>query len=532
MVMRSILGLVWVFWSVILMAQQEEAWVFLHDKPQADYYLQNPLQMLSSRALERRARYGIALNETDVPLDKNYKAQIAAVPGIEILAKSKWLNCLHVRSDVNTITSLLQLDFVDSIRFANILLGTVSKPEKVSRHKLERLGTSVEYSYGGDTVPYTMHNAYGLHRSGYDGRNVLIAVIDAGFQRADTGRVFAHVYQRNGVVDTYNFPDDTSWVYTRHYHGTVVWSRIAGLEEGVFVGTAPAADYCLYISEDVYQEMPVEETWWAEAAERADSVGADVINTSLGYIDFDRFEYNHTWEQLDGKTAIVSMAAQMATEKGMHVIVSAGNSGLSSWQKIGFPADARDVIAVGAADRYGNRAGFSSTGNTADGRIKPDVMSWGAGTLCYYSGYYYSLSGTSLAAPVITGFMADVVQAYPYIPPATLKAYLLETSDRFQTPDSLYGYGFPQFDRLMNRLENLSKNPLKYVTVFPNPFTENIVITGITQPVSYALYNISGKLIRQGETVRNITLPSFAKGLYILVLTDRGQRRIFKLIKN
>ncbi len=518
--------------SIRILAQTEDAWVFFHDKPGYATYLNNPLLMLSQRALDRRARYGIGLDISDVPVDENYVAQIKSVQGLEILGKSKWLNCLHVRGDSSTVASLLEFSFVDSIRFARTDWGSLSRRRfsGADEKMLSQLSYRT-YAYGPDTVSYAIHRAYDVHRRGYDGHNVLIAVIDAGFQRADTARVFAHIFQRNGVVDTYNFPDDTTWVYTRHFHGTVVWSRIGGLEDNLLVGTAPQADYCLYVSEDVYREMPVEETWWAEAAERADSVGVDVINTSLGYTVFDRPEYNHTWAQLDGKTAIVSIAAQKATEKGIHVVVSAGNSGTSNWKKISFPADAHDVIAVGAADENGVRASFSSAGNTADGRIKPDVMSWGVHTRCYYSGNYYQLNGTSLSAPVITGFVADMVQAYPAIPPQAMKDAFQKASDRYHRPDSLYGYGFPELDRLMQNLDSVLMNQLQNVVIYPNPFQNHIFIQGNVSSLSYAVFDMTGKLIREGRINESIETGYLDKGIYIYILYDGHRKRYFKLIK-
>ncbi len=520
--------LVYIIAFVFLPVQaQESAWVYLHDKPRADYYLQHPSEMLSQRAIDRRNRYGIPLDIRDVPVDTHYLSNVRAVPGITVKAKSKWMNTLYVQGDSAHIASLLQFPFVDSIRFANRHIGTIAKPVQTNKF----FALEPPFSYGNDTVPYRLHNAYALHRQNYTGRGILIAVIDAGFPTADTARVFSHIFDRQGVIDTYNFPDDTSFVYTRHYHGSVVWSRIGGLEPDKLIGTAPDADFCLYISEDVYREMPVEECWWVEAAERADSVGADVINTSLGYTVFDRSDYNHTRADLDGKTAFASRGAQIATEKGIHVIIAAGNEGNSGWQKISVPADARDVIAVGAVDDSGNRTAFSSKGNTADGRIKPDVMSLGLHTRCYYAGHYYGLSGTSLAAPVITGFTADLVQAYPDIPPREMKQMILSASDRYEQPDSLYGYGIPDFGKALQILKEEHATILDKTHIFPNPFYNYIYLSGNIIPLNYRIYDLQGKMMLHGHTFRMIKLPPLDPGIYILLLQNKKEAKTFKLIK-
>ncbi len=510
-------------------SQTEDAWVYLHDKPDSTYYYNHPLQMLSRRALERRQRMGIRLDQRDIPVHRDYLTAISSANGITVMGKSKWLNAVHVQGSQADIQLLLSLSFVDSIVFANKNIGTISKPHKPVNKKLST--PTPAFSYGPDTVPYSLHRAYILHEKEYTGRDVLIAVLDAGFNAADTSRVLQHIFQDNRVVDTYNFPDRETNVYKRHYHGTVVWTRIAALDENHLIGTAPAAQYALYITEDVYMEMPVEETYWAMGAERADSLGADVINTSLGYSEFDRPEYNHTWEDLDGQTAFISRAAQIATEKGIHVITSAGNSGYTSWRKITCPADARDVIAVGAIDAQGTRAGFSSTGNTADGRIKPDVMSWGLSVLSFYMGNYVHLSGTSLASPIITGFTADLVQAWPSVRPALMKQIILRSSDRFHQPDSLYGYGIPRFDTAMQLLNELSDKQLQNLVLYPNPTPGMLYLYPVYKPVTYEIYDETGKAVRTGKTSGFLPVETFSPGIYFLLLKDNGKQRIFKWIK-
>ncbi len=527
--MKKLWVVVFFLAGLTAMRSQIDAWIYLHDKPDAEYYLNHPSEMLSKRALDRRMRYGIDLDIRDVPIDSAYYNMIYHSPGIHIKGHSKWLNAIHVQGDSTDIASLLTYTFIDSIVLADkrVLSKVDTNPVVYSSRKL----AARRIDYGNDTMAYVMHHAFAVHEAGLTGKNILIAVIDAGFPTADTSRVLRHIYRRDGVIDTYNFPDRTNHVYTRHPHGTMVWSLIGGLEEGELIGTAYEADFCLYISEDVSMEMPVEETYWVMAAERADSVGVDLINTSLGYIDFDNPKYNHTWEELDGKTAFASRGAQIATEKGIHVVVSAGNAGNIPWKKISVPADAKDVIAVGAADAFKNRASFSSTGNTSDGRIKPDVMSWGVRVKTFYAGHYWAVSGTSAAAPIITGFVADMVQHYPFLPPVEMKNYLLQSSDRFHSPDSLYGYGFPDFTLMMKNLDSLKDNQVGALRVYPNPFSNEIKVSGMIAPMEYSLFDINGKMIHNGQLYPVTSWTGLKRGIYLLLIYNERKKRIIKLIK-
>jgi len=509
---------------------QSDARVYFNGKPEAEYYLANPRRMLSERALERRLRYGIPLDISDVPVDEDYYRHIASIPGIWIVGHSKWMNAVHVQGDSSVIADLAALPFVERVVFASKTVVARGNPLPGEVQKLPQRAVDSSF-YGDDTVHYAMHHAYFLHEEGFKGKGVLIAVLDAGFPSADTSAAFAYVRDRGGIKDTYNFVDDTSFVFDRHWHGSVVWSVLGGYLPGELVGAAYEADYCLYITEDVWHEVPAEETYWVMAAERADSMGVDVINTSLGYIDFDNPAYNHTWDDLDGETAFASRGAQWAVRKGIHVVVSAGNAGATSWKKISVPADAEDVVSVGAVDAQGERAAFSSTGNTADGRIKPDVMSWGVDVKVYYAGNFYRLSGTSLSAPVIASLMGLMVQKYPYVPPPRMKEFLLRAADRYFQPDSLYGYGIPDFagmDRLIQRAGN---EQLNHIRIYPNPFVDELHVDNLIVPLPYALWNLQGQLISRGWLTGILRWNTLPKGIYLLTIDFESKRRYFKLIK-
>ncbi len=500
----------------------EDAWIFFNDKPQSASYLANPLTMLSQRALDRRARYQISLDIKDVPVDATYLSQVAQATGITVMAKSKWLNAVHVQGFEADIRNLSTLSFVDHIEFANKNIPSITSPVV---DEYPSISTRTSYDYGSGTNQINMLHGEYLHQNNFTGQGVLIGIIDAGFTSLDTDAFFSDLFTENRIIDKYNFPDDNIDVYQRSMHGTGVLSTMGSQDEGNLVGTAPDASFALYISEDVNQEMPIEETYWAEAAERADSTGVDVINTSLGYMTFDRADYNYSMSDLDGQTSFISRAANIAVSRGINVVVSAGNSGNSSWPKIGFPADADAVITVGAVDASGQVAGFSSHGPTADSRVKPDVMAQGAGASVFWQGSVQYLNGTSFSSPITAGLVACLVQANPNANPQQIKQSILQTADRYSNPDDDYGYGIPDFSQ--NTLLSIGHNSFDNLIIYPNP-TQQYLHFKTSKKTSYKIVDTSGKLVKQGYTDGSIGLRGLSGGIYFLQINQQT----YKFIKN
>ncbi|HAO14281.1 MAG TPA: peptidase S8 [Tenacibaculum sp.] len=407
----NLLFLLIFLWSHIIHSQIEDAWIFFKDKPEVDTYLSYPIAMLSQRAIDRRNRLQISLDEKDVPIDVTYYNQINATAGITVKARSKWLNALHVRGTKETIAALLPaFDFIESIEYADKRLNRVAvdnstKNKFINNHQNKFKALQTEFDYGMSSTQIKMLNADYLHREGYTGEGMHIAVIDGGFLNVETLPAFQRLRDQNKILGGYDFVNRSPNFYSAHSHGTHVLSNIAGYIENEFVGTAPDASFYLFITEDILNETPLEESLWVEAAERADSLGVDVINTSLGYTTFDNRNYSHTYNDLDGKTTFISRGAEIGASRGMLLVTSAGNSGSSAWKYLSAPADAAAVFTVGAVNASENMAQFSSYGPTADGRVKPDVVAHGENVFVvnYNSGEPSRANGTSFSSPVMAG---------------------------------------------------------------------------------------------------------------------------------
>lgn len=367
--MKKLTYFIVLFVSLTNFAQQQDAWIYFNDKPNASTFLANPLSMLSQRALDRRMAQNIVLDNTDVPVHQAYIDQIAATSGIVVMAKSKWLNAIHVRGSQTDIQALTSLSFVNSIDFANKALNTrLVQPKDLKIKKVEKkFEEQVMYNYGGSNNQIEMLNGHLLHQQDYTGQGKIIAVLDSGFIGVDTATPFQNLIANNQILGGYNFPDRNTNYFSRHNHGTSVLSCMGGFVDGQLVGTAPNAQYYLFITEDINEENPVEESYWVEAAEVADSLGVDIINSSLGYFEYDNPAYSYSYSDMNGSTAFASRGADIAFSKGMMVVISAGNSGNSANPHVAVPAEAIHALAIGAVDSNENYASFSSIGPFFDG---------------------------------------------------------------------------------------------------------------------------------------------------------------------
>lgn len=538
--MKSIYLLLFVFSSVFVSAQVEDAWVYFKDKPNATTYLETPLLMLTQRALDRRSNQNIALDTKDIPIAMEYVDQIKAAAGITYKAKSKWLNAIHVQGTSSDITLLLDFAFVDKIDFADRSLNIAGKKAKNYKTSTinKKLETKVDYGYGTSQNQIHMLNGDVLHQQNYTGSGKIIAVLDAGFPGVNTVQPFARLRDNNQILGGYNYVLRDANFYTGDSHGTSVLSTMGGYTENALVGTAPDATYYLFVTEDNSQESPVEESYWAEAAETADSLGVDIITTSLGYSnEHTNPAYDYTYADMNGTTTFISRAAEIAFSKGMLVVASAGNEGNEVEPHISAPADAVSVLAIGAVNASKTRAYFSSIGPSYDQRIKPDVMAQGLGAvLSDELGAIRTASGTSFSCPIIAGMLACLWQANPSKSNQEMRQLLLQSADKYTTPTPEYGYGIPDFSlALANGQLAVANYSKKDLMLYPNPTSDAISIVFPQESLSgmLTIYTILGEKIFEKEVVSNtaISLKAVSSGMYLYQLKGATFTATGKIIK-
>lgn len=424
--------------SVVANSKTYKYRVLLKDKRHTTCTTENPKEFLSDRAIERRKRQGLKIDSTDFPVCKVYIDRISEQGG-KVLLTSKWNNTLLVQvPDEKMAVEFLKNDFVESVKQVWVSSETDSSVKKDRKKEVTNEYNKIDDYYGVAAEQIRMHNGDSLHLAGFKGDGMHVAVIDAGFYNVDRIKFF----KKSRILGTKDFVNPDSDIYAEHNHGLKVFSCMAVNKPHVMVGTAPEASYWLLRSEDNDTEQPVEEDYWAAAIEFADSVGVDVVNTSLGYYAFDNPEYNYNYRQLDGCTSLMSASASMAADKGILVVCSAGNSGASTWKKITPPGDAFGILTVGAVDVDGVNTDFSSVGNTVDGRIKPDVMAVGfrTGVAGTNGGTAYG-NGTSFSCPVFCGLVTCLWEACPWLTVKEIIDVVHRASDRYEYPDNIFGYG-------------------------------------------------------------------------------------------
>lgn len=412
--------------------------ISLKDKAATTYSLNKPQQFLSEKALARRQRQNLTVDSTDLPVCSEYIDAICK-KGVRVVTTGKWDNFVTVACrDSAVIDKIARLPFVRSTE--RVWKGVVDKPSATQRDSLVNAPVKSDSLYGPAYRQIQMSNAQKLHEAGFKGQGMTIAVMDAGFHNADQITAMNNIR----ILGVKDFVKPGSDVYAQGSHGMAVLSCMAMNQPNVMIGTAPEASYWLLRSEDEASENLVEQDYWAAAIEFADSVGVDVVNTSLGYYTFDDSSKDYTYRDLDGCHALMSRQAGKAADKGMVVVCSAGNSGASSWKKITAPGDADNVLTVGAIDKKGTLAPFSSIGNTADNRVKPDIVAVGLGSdVMGTNGNLRKANGTSFSSPIMCGMVACLWQACPQLTAKELIELVRQSGNRVAYPDNIYGYGVP-----------------------------------------------------------------------------------------
>jgi serine protease AprX len=525
-----------VAFSLPAYAQINRYFVFFKDKTNTPYSIASPSAFLTQKSLLRRQKQKISIVEEDLPVNPLYVSQVKAT-GASTFFISKWWNGVLVQTDNATLTIIKALPFVLKTEFvapgSKLLGGRVSRIDKGNTISADPQPTDFQLQQLAIDK---------MQEAGYRGEGVDVAQFDSGWLGVNTAAPFQHLFQEGRVKAVFNFVKNTKDVYTDDNHGTEVLSVMGALSTGAFTGGIYKANFYLFQTEDKFTEYRVEEYNWAVAAERADSLGVDVINSSLGYYDFDDATMNYKVTDLTGDKAVVSISARKAVEKGIVVVCSAGNEGNNSWRYVAVPADVNGVIAVGSITQSGSKSLFSSFGPSADERIKPEVVALGSGTSCInQSGTITSVNGTSLASPLIASIAAGLIQAFPSASGKDIYNAILNSGTQSNMPDNILGYGVPRFTIASSYLKyGVLKDP---ISVFPNPVgieDLNVLLKEPTsEPMAVSIYDVLGKKILEDKpgviwdtNPRQFDLRSLPIGAYFLELKNSKTNLVVRVIKS
>lgn len=552
-------------------AQVKKYLVFFTDKNNSPYRNAQPSTFLTQKSLDRRQRQGISLKEHDLPVNPAYVQQVAQA-GATIWYTSRWLNAAVIECDATTLQAVQglscirpNLDRLLNLRKPGNLLNTgalesnlavtsesiagqLSEITKVKRsYQLSRIAN---LNYGQSGVQNQLLEIDSMHNAGFDGAGMTIAIMDAGFLNVDQHEAFRHMRTGGNIKGTFDFVTGTVGnVYRGNSHGGAVLSIMAGYLDGKLIGPAHAADFYLFRTEDAPTEYEIECANWVIAAERADSLGCDLINTSLGYSDFDDPNMNYSLADLDGMRTFMSRAATIAASTGMLLFNSAGNSGTSVvWRgKITVPADADSIVTVGATDVFGTRAFFSSMGPSADGRIKPEVAGPGAQIVVYNPNVpegIASSNGTSFSSPIVCGLAAGIWQAFPNLTAMELREVLKNSASQAQSPDTLVGWGIPKFSQVRRLITSQPGNLVAKsgIKLLLNPVSGGQAIQilapelgwqgsiSITDATGKALH--SSQLVLQQNSTADLDWQAPVSGIYMIRAIGKTgmQSQSFRLV--
>lgn len=525
-----LVGLVLIMWSQFLVAQTESNRyvVYLKDKANSTYSVDDPSAFLSQKAIDRRTNQNIAILEMDFPVNASYIQSIQDL-GVSTYYTSRWMNAVLIQATTAQVEQIEALDFVEMVDYAAPGTKLSDTPESEN--------TEYEANLPGNMTVYnsekqiSMLHTHTMHKESITGEGVWIAVFDDGFLDANESSVFSHTFQNDKLKDVMDFTTGGKNVYQYDDHGTGTWSCLGAQLGTSFIGTGYNVDISLYVTEDVFSEYRIEEYNWLFAAERADSAGVDIITSSLGYSDFDDPSMDYTIEDLDGQTSIITQAATFAIDRGMLVVTSAGNSGTQqNWPYISMPADAEDIISVGALGHNYRLVDFSSIGPTADNRIKPEVVALGLQVTVLSEGNTLALkNGTSFAAPLIAGFAAGLWEKFPTLTNLELRDLILSSADNVTSPNNQIGYGLPDYNIAVgNEPLAVAQIVEDAISVYPNPVTGdhiNLLIEKrtIPMPVKVSLYSQSGKLINE------MTIKRAKKGMIAELQFNENRQGVYFL---
>ena len=534
---------------VVSQTAPNKYWIQFSDKNGSPYSIDNPEEFLSERSIDRRESQGIEVVEQDIPVNQDYIDQVLDIGNIKLLLRSKWFNAITIETDdPSLIAQIEQLSIVSQVK----TYQGHAKPKSIEKEIpiLEKEFSSSAYGPSYDQLEEI--NGQALHQYDYLGSGKLIYVCDGGYSNFTSIDAFNHLFDEDRIVGTYDFVDGDEDVYHASTHGTFVMGTMAGIIPSLLIGTAPEASYFLARTEDVSSEFLIEEDNWVSAAEQADSIGADIVTTSLSYTLFDSTGQDHSYEDLNGETSRIAIGAGIAAQKGMLIVVSAGNYYNQPWHYIGTPADAFGILAIGGITSDSTHSSFSSAGPSADGRVKPEVVARGTAAVTANSGNngISYVNGTSFSAPIISGISASLWQAFPSASSVQLREAIIQSAHLVNDPNDLMGYGIPNYGKAMDYLQGLlgiapSMEPVTGIIqrVYPNPFEDFMSVELLAQGESsengtLTLYDTRGMKVFQqnvsligGKPVTyNLTVPNLAAGVYTLEYMGSDSQYSIKVI--
>ncbi len=514
-------------------AQTDRYFISFKDKSGTPHTITQPTTFLSARAMTRRSHSGVAVTSTDLPVTPSYVSQIKAT-GAKTFFTSRWMNGVLVEANSSVISTIALLPFVlktELVAHGMKLLGgrqkqfkqkNASSSDEVTQTQLQMLGIDK------------------MHDDGFRGEGVMISVLDDGFSGVNSASPFQLLFSEGRIKMTQDFVTNSGNVFQFDSHGTEVLSILAAQVTGTFTAGADKANYLLFVTEDNSSEFRVEEYNWLFAAEKSDSAGADVIQSSLGYNKFDDAQMDYTVANMDGKTTVIAKAAGMARDRAIIVVVSAGNEGNTSWHYVTSPGDVDGILAIGSVSSSGSKSNFSSFGPTADGRIKPDVVALGQNVIIIHpDGSLGNDSGTSMSSPLVAGLAAGLVQAFPQLTPAALIQAIKLSASQAATPDNRLGYGIPNYTSVKNYINSTQLNDA--VLIYPNPAASTLMLAFKELPtgsVELAFYDSQGKLLSNPisgidwlNNPLSISLSGLAPGCYFLKIKTPALESTYRFVK-
>lgn len=543
-------------------------WVQFTDKNKSEYSIDRPEEFLSQRAIKRRQKYNITLDKTDLPVCRTY-LDIIKKQGVNVLFTSKWFNAVVIYAeDYLQVDAIRNLPFVATTRMKPIRNRPADKYHLL--HQLDRYKTSNTdiwtmqlmkltktsyskdfYNYGWSRNQIEMLNGINLHNWNFKGQGIHIAAIDAGFYKVNNYQSFDSLFINNQILGMHDFVDSDTIVTDESFHGIKVLSTMGANLPETLIGTSPKAKYWLLRTENAHQENIIEEAYWIAAAEFADSAGVDVINTSLGYNDFDIATQSYSTDDLNGYSSLMTIAQNMVARKGMLSVTSAGNTGWSEWKYLTVPADADSTLAVGAVDMTGEFGAFSAKGPTTDGRIKPNVVARGVSTVVQDGTGGISFSnGTSFSSPIMAGMIASFWQSHPELTNMQLLKNVELFSHNYYKPDTMLGYGIPDYTKMVlfaNGIHQQSDYLCSFKSfadggrsVVANTAENNYLIHRLSDEYKIYLKDITGNLIlsetqvtafysHKGVKIKGFKeLPRGAYHIEIMYKNDRFSGWVFK----